>query len=605
MLTHIHHLWDLLDRRARIRAAFVLLTMILTSIIEILGIGVIFPILQLAIDPAQGLEKNVWLSQTYSLLNFKTPRAFMISLCLLAFLIYLSKNLFSLFLVYVQYRFTWDLLTDYSRRLFRQYLHASYAAHIRRNSAILLRNINHSILGVFNGLMMPLLTIISDVLLGLFIFGFLIWLDPWIAIMTIGLLAFAGTVFLSMVRQRVKYWGKKYQTTRAEMLQWPGQAFSGFKQIKALGRENFFDKAFGISATENADCQRRFQLINNVPRALLEVLVIGGVLLTLVLNFSLGHDLEKQIPLIGAFSIAILRLMPSANRTITQLNTLRLGTAAMEVIYDDLKNIPKELPTLESHSVEPLVLRNELKIENVHFTYDRGNVPALHGINITIPQGTSTAIVGVSGSGKSTLADILLGLLTPTSGRILADGVNIAEHLRAWRAGCGYIPQEVFLLDDTVRRNISFGIAEEKIDQDAVLNSVKMAQLSDVVDGLPNGLDTPLGEDGVRLSGGQRQRVSIARSLYHDPDILVLDEATSALDNETEKEVSAAIDKLSGKKTLIIIAHRLSTIRHCDEIVFLDKGKLIDSGSFDELKDRNADFRSMVELANLDSVQAL
>ena len=600
MLIHIRHLWELLDRQARRKGMVILMTMIIGSVLEVFGIGLMLPILQVAVDPAEALEKNLWLTRAYDLLNFSSPNEFMIALCLLVFLIYLTKNLFGLYLIHLQYLYTWNLFVDYSRRLFRHYLFSSYATHVRRSSAVLLRNVNFTIIGIFKGMMMPLLSIATDVLLSLSVVGFLIWLSPWIALTAIGVLTLGAVVFLKLVRKRVKYWGERHQATLAKMLQWPSQAFAGFKQIKVLGREGYFDEAFGAGATANADSQRRFQLVNNVPRAFLEIIAIGGILLTLAVIFALELNLGEQIPVIGAFSIAILRIMPSANRIITQFNILKLGIVSMEAIYDDLKDLPTVSDVPETHKVKPIVLKRELRVENVHFTYAGSGLPVLHGIDLTIPKGSSVALVGTSGAGKSTLVDLLLGLLEPTSGRILADGVDISGNVRAWQGSCGYIPQEVFILNDTLRHNIALGIADDEIDEDAIAKTIELARLGEVVKDLPKGVDTMLGENGVRLSGGQRQRVSIARSLYHNPDVLILDEATSALDNETEKDVSDAINRLSGDKTLIIIAHRLSTVRHCDKIVLLDNGKIVDSGTFEALAKRNADFRRMVELANLE-----
>ncbi|HJN26175.1 MAG TPA: ABC transporter ATP-binding protein [Rhodospirillales bacterium] len=605
MLIHIRHLWELLDQPARRKGVFIFFTMIIGGVLEVLGIGLILPILQIAVEPADALQKSPWLAAAYEGLNFSTQRAFMIALCSLVFLIYLFKNIFGLYLIHIQYLYTWNLLTDYSRRLFRHYLHATYATHVRRSSGLLLRNVNITLIGIFKGMMMPVLMIATEVLLSLSILGFLIWLSPWVALTAVGVLALAAVIFLKTVRKRVKYWGERNQVAAAEMLQWPNQAFSGFKQIKALGRENYFDEAFGVSTEENANCQRRFQLINNTPRAFLEILAVGGILLSLVVILVLEYDLAKLIPVIGAFSIAILRIMPSANRIITQFNSLKQGIVAMETIYDDIKDLPLISDVPKTPAKEPMTLGNELRIENVHFTYDGSELPAVHDINLTIPKGSSVAFVGASGAGKSTLVDLLLGLLDPTSGRILADGVDISTNHRSWRDSCGYIPQEVFLLNDTLRNNIALGIATDQIDEDAITKSIELAHLGGVVENLPDGLDTVLGENGVRMSGGQRQRVSIARALYHNPDILILDEATAALDNKTEKEVSDAINLLGGEKTLIIIAHRLSTVRHCDRIVLLDGGKIVDSGAFEELAKSNAYFKRMVKLASLDSEHTL
>jgi ATP-binding cassette, subfamily B, bacterial PglK len=597
MNKQILRLWKLLDQRMHYRCFFILAIMIIGSLIEVLGIGMMLPVLELAVDPDASLKNNKLLADLNDIIGFTLPTSFMIFLCIGVFIVYLAKNLFTLLIINEQYKFTWGLLTHFTHRLFRQYLEAPYTAHIKRNSALLLRNINHSVPGIFSALLMPILLIVSETLVAISLLSFLIWLQPVIAISAIAALAFVALVFLKVFKRRLKNWAERNQTSRGEMLYWPNQAFSGFKSIKALGRESYFVREFARSAHANAHSQRNFALVNHIPRALMEIFAIGGILLFLAVFLALGKDLEEQIPVIGAFSLAVIRVLPIATRIITQFNLVKHGVAAMELVYEDLSGLPRESDPIAQENVQPMALNSELRIENVHYTYDDNKIPALHNIDLKIPKGSSIAFVGASGAGKSTLADIILGLIEPTKGRILVDGVDIADNIHAWRKACGYIPQEVFLLDDTLRRNIALGLDE--IDDAAVQRAAVLAHLSGVISELPDGFGTSLGENGVRLSGGQRQRVSIARSLYRDPNILILDEATAALDSETEKEIASAIDQFFGEKTLIIIAHRLSTIQHCEKIVFLKEGRIQDIGSFEELVSKNPDFQRMVQLGNL------
>jgi len=599
MFASLKKLWKLSDRRMRYRSLYILFLMILGSLLEVLGIGMMLPILQLAADPSAGVTNNQFLAWLNDHLTFHSSASFMMSLCVGVFLLYLAKNLFNLWIINEQYQFSWGMLTYFTHRLFRRYLREPYALHIQRNSSDLLRNINFSVPAIFGALLTPMMTVASEVLIAFAVLAFLIWLQPLIALSAIAGLALVALVFLKLAKQKLKIWAERNQTSRGEMMQWPNQAFGGFKQIKALGREGFFDRAFERSALANAGSQRKFALVNNIPRALMEIFAVGGILLTLALTLAFGTDLTTQIPVIGAFCLAVIRVLPIATRIITQVNLMKHGIAAMGVVYEDLNDLPTEFQAFSERPTVPFKLDRELKIENVSFAYNGNSAPILNSINLSIPRGTAIAFVGASGAGKSTLADILLGLLDPTEGRVLVDSKDIAKCIEAWRAGCGYIPQEVFLIDDTVERNVALGIEDGKIDTNAVRHACKLAQLGDVIEELPQGLDTRLGERGVRLSGGQRQRVSIARSLYHDPSVLVLDEATSALDNETEKEISAAIDELSGDKTLIIIAHRLTTVRHCDRIILLDKGKIIDDGTFEELAARSSAFRQMLEHGGL------
>ena len=599
VLNRINRLWSLVNRSMRWETVFILVTMIVSNGLEVLGIGLILPVLQLATDPVASFENSTYLSATYQALNFTSHLTFTIALFALVFLVFVIKNLVGLWITNIQYKFTWKMIGHFSRQLFRQYLQASYADHIQRNSAELVRNTNFSVATMFSCLMKPTMQLISEGMLAASVMGFLIWLNPIVALVTILAVSLVSLIFLKIVRVRLKIWAEKNETSRGEMIQWPNQAFAGFKQIKALGREIYFENAFSKSVQTNAKAQRLYAFVNHIPRAMMEVLAIGGILLTLAVILSTGESLTPHIPIIGAYCLALIRVLPIATRIITQLNLMKHGVTAMNLVYPDLARLPDESYTGVSHMKVPRRLAHELRLENLSFGYAKSEQPVLSNISLIIPQGTSTAFVGTSGAGKSTLADILLGLLRPTDGRVIVDGDDISQDIRGWRADCGYIAQEVFLLDDTLRRNIALGVEDAQIDEVAVLRAAGLAQITEVIADLPDGIDTVLGEHGVRLSGGQRQRVSIARALYHDPSVLVLDEATSALDSETEHEITAAVDQLSGDKTLIIIAHRLSTVRHCDNIVLLDKGRIADSGSFDELTARSDVFRRMVAHGDL------
>jgi len=577
----------------------VLVAMIFSGGLDVLGVGLILPLLQLAIDPEKGISEQPVLGYVYEALKFDDPTGLMIAVCLLVFLVYVLKNAFTVWMTYIQSRYVFDLLADYSTRLFLSYLHAPYVVHIQRNSSLLLRNINFSMQGIFGGMLMPILKVTTDIISSLAIMSFLMWLQPLVTIGATILLIVLGVVFNMTLRERLKDWSHRVHVARQGMLLWPNQAFGGLKQIKALGRESYFARAFGASAHDNSYCLKWFGVFSMIPRAVLEVLAIGGILLTLAAILLRGDELTELIPLLGVFSLAVIRVLPTVSRIITQVNNLKMGAASLETVYDDLRKMPPKQEAGATVEATRIDMSRELQIENLEFSYEGGKGAVLDDINLTIKQGESVALIGESGAGKSTLADLLLGLLDPSKGKILADDVDIASNLRGWRLGIGYIPQEAFLIDDTVRRNIALGVEDEDIKEDAVIRAMNMAQLTEVIENMPDGLDTALGEHGVRLSGGQRQRVSIARTLYNDPGILVMDEATSALDNETEQEITRSIDNLKGDKTLIIIAHRLSTVRHCDRLVLMADGKIQDCGSFDVLLDRNEKFRRMVELAEI------
>jgi len=374
------------------------------------------------------------------------------------------------------------------------------------------------------------------------------------------------------------------------------------KDIKASGRENFFATTLGGILHRNCMARRRYQFTTATPRLLLETLAIGIMLLGIVGLLTMGRSPGEVVVTLGLFGVVAFRLMPSLNRLTGYASNLRAGSAMVGTIHADIQKV-RALPGAGAVFAEPdplsLPLHETLKVENVSYRYPGAERPALAGIDMTVRRGQSVALVGASGAGKTTLADVLLGLLEPDIGNILADGVAIRSHLRRWQRSIGYVPQDVFLLDGTIRSNVAFGIRDEEIDDERVMKAIRLAQLEKLVEGMPQGLHTVVGEKNA-LSGGQRQRIGIARALYNDPDVLVMDEATSALDAETEHLITQAIESLHGDKTLFIIAHRLSTVRRCDLIFLMHQGMIEDVGSFNELVERHPRFANMVKLMGME-----
>ena len=317
-------------------------------------------------------------------------------------------------------------------------------------------------------------------------------------------------------------------------------------------------------------------MLQALPRLWLELLAVVGLAGLVVVMLGQENTVESILPTMGVFAAAAFRLMPSVNRMLRALQSVRYSLPVINTLNNEFHNYEQYNKKSQSHA--HILYRNELKLESVGFRYEAANKKSLMNINILVKKGTSVGIIGKSGSGKSTLIDVLLGLLKPENGQVLIDGCDIQSHLRDWQDQIGYVPQSIYLTDDTLRRNIAFGIPADKIDDESVMNAVKSAQLDDFIETLPNGLDEDVGERGIRLSGGQRQRIGIARALYHNPSVLVLDEATSSLDAETEKSVMDAVRGLQGKKTIIIVAHRLTTVQHCDYIYRLEAGNVVEEG---------------------------
>lgn len=607
MIDTVHRLWRLLTPQAKLQLSVVFVLMLISSGLEVLGIYLVFPILKVVMEPDQAVTGMPWLAPIQDILGTIEPNQHMLIAGAGIVVVFLIKNAVSLIVTYFQYSLVWGQRARISCELLRKYLYADYAFHLQRSSANLLRNVTQSIADLFAGVVMPILLMATEALLSLGLLGLLLWMEPELTLIAAGSMTIAVLVFDLFVRRRLRLWGNEVQESTEERLRWPAQAFAGIKEIKALGREEYFLQSFARSTYRNSVLRRKFAVLNQFPRVYLEMLVIVLLIGSLFLIIERDAGIVDLVPTMGLFGLCLLRIMPSFNRMAGQFNALRFGTAALDNIFDDLISLEQDDAPVVETTVQPLRLRETLELRNVGFSYATTTATAavLSDINLTIRLGESVAFVGVSGAGKTTLADLLLGIFTPTTGDILVDGVSIVGNRRAWQQSTAYIPQEVFMVEETLRGNITFGLPDSEIDEIQLAQAVEMSQLSEVVAMLPQGMDTQIGERGTRLSGGQRQRVAIARALFRDSDVLVLDEATSALDNQTEKDVSQAIEGLSGAKTVIVIAHRLSTVYKCDRIVFIKEGKIVDQGSFEEVTARNPAFRNLVELARLDSTKLI
>jgi ABC-type multidrug transport system fused ATPase/permease subunit len=350
----------------------------------------------------------------------------------------------------------------------------------------------------------------------------------------------------------------------------------GAKDVKLLGREQSFLKQYAQHNDSSALIWERQTTLQALPRLLLELLAMAGLVALVLIMLGQGKAIGDLIPVLGLFAAAAFRLMPSVNRVLTSAQSLRFLQPVTNKLALELNMFRSQKPTAENGT--PLNFKNELKLEQVGYIYEGAPSAALSEVSFSIATGTSVGFVGGSGAGKSTLIDVVLGLLTPTAGKVTVDGTDIQQGLRDWMNRIGYVPQNIYLTDDSLRRNVAFGISADQIDEDSVWRAIRSAQLETFVQQLPQGLDTIVGERGIRLSGGQRQRIGIARALYHDPEVLVLDEATSSLDTATERGVMEAVRALHGHKTILIVAHRLSTVEHCDTIIRLEQGRVTEQG---------------------------
>jgi len=561
------------DRKQKMRAALLFFVIVIGAFVELVGVSAVLPFIDVVLNPGQILE-NVYLDWLYKLLGFESVNSFIIFLGLSIIVIYILKNIYVYYMHGMQYRFTYENQRMLSYRMMDCYMKQPYPFHLDHNSAELSRNINEDTVSFFEAILAGLqLASEGGVCLALLIFLFL--QDAGITLGVIVLVGLFGLLFSKVFKKKIKSAGRrsrdKQGTTRQVLL----EALGGIKEIKVLGREEVFVETYNEEYKDYAESNRRFKVYSMIPKPVMETICISGLLLIICVRVYLGGNPASFVPTLSLFAVAAFRMLPSANRIAEYLSRIMFSKAAIDAIYHDLRQIDDLMENLQiCEDVAQLSFDREIRVEDVSFHYPGTEKHVFAHVSLSIPKNKSVAFIGPSGQGKTTLADIILGLLHPQTGAVLVDGVDIREAMHAWNRKIGYIPQTISLLDASIRDNILFGIQEEEDEEGRLEKALEEAQLKEFVDTLEEGIDTVIGEGGVRLSGGQRQRIGIARALYHNPEVLVLDEATSALDNDTEAAVMEAIDYLAGSKTLIIIAHRLSTIRNCDLVYRIEGGKV-------------------------------
>jgi ATP-binding cassette subfamily C protein len=525
------------------------------------------------------------------------PNALVLEFTLLVVLYLIAKNLLAVWTQYLRHRIVSESSAELGCTMLRGYLLAPYPFHFRRNSAELIRNTTDSVsavLGALNGAA----ALLSEVLVGVGIVAVLLAAAP-IPTLVVGVLMSAVVVLLlRWTRAVARRMGHQQHHLHKDLLQTLQHSFGGIKEIKALGREGFFYRTYAEQQRAFLDVGQLGVTLQAIPPLVIETVFVCGALLVIAMLTVTGRIGSEGLPLLGMFAYAAFRIIPMANRITWRLNELRAYEAPVGALHDDYRLLTGQ-EWMDEGTATALDLRRSLDLEHVSYSYPEAAAPALHDVSLTVRRGESLGFVGPTGAGKSTLVDVIVGLLPPSTGRITLDGTELAPTCsRAWRRHIGYVPQSIFLLDDTLRRNVALGIADPDIDEARVREAIRLARLEPVVAGLPNELDTVLGEGGARLSGGERQRVGIARALYHDPAVLVFDEATSALDAVTEAEITDSLRALHGQKTVLVIAHRLSTVRGCDRIAVLAGGRVVDCGAYDELAARNEEFRRLVRAAD-------
>ncbi len=559
----------ILSPAERSKAGILFVFMLVGMALEVLGVGLIVPALGILLQP-QDLSR--WLGNYEAWIPEKniSETHIMIGGMVLLVIVFAVKTAFLSFLAFKQFSFIYRVQAEISKRLFEKYLRQSYAFHLEKNSAQLIRNITTQVVDVTKVLQASLL-ISTELLVLAGLATLLLVVEPIGALSVVGLLLAAGWLSHSMTRRRLTRWGLQRQEAEGMRLKHLHQGLGGIKEVIVFGCDTELVDEYARHTWMSAKATSNSSALQVLPRLGLEMLAVASLSTLVCVMIWQGKPVNSLVPVLGLFAGAAFRFMPSVNRIITALQTVRFSVPALDSVREELA-MPERKDFLEGRHHE-ISLRSEIKFVDVTHRYPNAARNALDSLSLIIRKGTSVGVIGESGSGKSTLVDLLLGLLRPTRGHIEVDGTDVAIDLVRWRRLIGYVPQNIYLTDDTIRRNIAFGLPESLIDDEIVCEALESAQLLEFVRDLPSGLNTVVGERGVRLSGGQRQRIGIARALYHKPDILVFDEATSALDNETEKAFVEALEPFYGTKTMIIVAHRLSTVERCDVIVRLKNGK--------------------------------
>ena len=560
------------NRTQKIKFVVLFCMLFAGSVLELMGVSLILPFVQLVMD-TDGTDNALfqWFGR---LVGAESQRELLIWLGLLLIAVYLIKNTYLLFAKYVQLRFVFNNRLELSGRLMRNYMKKPYPFHLEKNSSEILRSVTSDVNNLYE-LVMDVIDLVSNLLIIAMLAVYLLYTDVVITLVVAALLGLCSYFYFAIMRKRTVDYGKQNQIYNGKMIQAVNQALGGIKEIKVLARENYFVRAYEENGRYYASSLKKSQFYRNAPKYLIETVCVCGVLATILIKLQMGADVQELVPQLSVFAMAAFRLLPSVNQVNNLLNGILFLKPSIDRIYEDLQEAgAKKNERPPERDYRRLPAADVVRFEHVTFRYPGTEKEILSDLSVELPLKKSIGFVGSSGAGKTTFMDLLLGLLSPDQGRICYGDSDIRDYPDAWGHKLGYIPQSIYLADDTIRRNVAFGIPDSEISEAKVRRALEEAQLLEFVDGLDDGLDTMVGESGVRLSGGQRQRIGIARALYQQPEILVLDEATSALDTETEQAVMEAVERFRGRCTLLMIAHRTSTLENCDQIYRLEDGKL-------------------------------
>ncbi len=592
MSNKIFILFDSKERRSLVLTFFGMLIM---GFLEVAGIASIAPFMAVVSNP-EVIMTNDFLQFTYQLFDFHSENEYLVGLGVVVLVLLTFSNVFAAFMSWWMTYFVSMQAHRLAKRLLKQYLSQSYIFFLNRNTADLGKNILNEVNRSVSGVILPVLQVLSKLVITFFVLGLLFVVNTVIAISVIVILGLSYGLIYKLVRKRLHRIGVLSSDAILQRFKVTNEAISGIKDLKLRGSEIEFVKRFSTPSKAHAEYSAQSTVISTLPRYILETIAFGGIVAIIIYMIASGSNSGKVIPVISLYALAGYKLLPALQQVYAGITQARYNLPALDILIDDFSSSCNETDLVKT-TVETINFDKSLELKDIGFSYPNNKYPVIENLDLNILLHTTVGLVGPTGSGKTTLVDILLGLLPPESGHICIDGIEITLHnISAYQKNIGYVPQSIYLMDDSIERNIAFAIPDDEIDIDRVYKSAQLAELDVFIQSLPDGYQTIVGERGVRLSGGQRQRIGIARALYNDPEILVLDEATSALDGITENVIMGAIHNLSQKKTIIMIAHRISTLKECDVIYMLNNGRIIDSGTYEELMSNNMQFKKMANV---------
>jgi ABC-type multidrug transport system fused ATPase/permease subunit len=565
-----------LERKDRVRLALSLALILIGTLLEMASLGLVIPVVQ-AVVSGDRRGDYAWLPEQLAEVSYS---AFVQLLMAALVGVFVVKNVFLLASNYYQQRAQLSINNRIVQRLFENYLRQPYEFHLTSSSSVLVRNVQEYSSAVISGGVGPALMILTDVVTGLGLLSVLVLVQPASTAMLVGLFALSSYAILRLSRTRTRRWGAARVKHRGELMEALLSGFGGIKDIKLFGSDRAVVDSHRTSLHLAARANYMFSVMQSVPRAVFEVMAVGGVALLVVVATFDGQNLQDATLIIALFGVVAFRMLPSVNRVIQSVQQLSFGRAGIEGAAEGLSLSQQATSSSAGRQTNKF---ERLEISNLKYSYPNSDALVTNIAALTVTAGDSVGIVGASGSGKSTLVDLLLGILAPRDGTITVNGHDVNNNRRYWQDRIGYVPQHVYLMDTSLRRNVAFGLAEKSISNADVEKALRLANLWEFVQALPDGLDTVVGERGVRLSGGQRQRLGIARALYGNPEVIVLDEATSALDGDTEREIVESLRAIAHDHTLIVVAHRTTTLAYCSRLIRLDGGRIVQDGTFAEV----------------------